>query len=91
MGECSAKLQIGDHKLVGIFIIVDIPNNHPLLGRDLLTEIGITLDALLKHDSVKAIGVQQTGTEDETVTEYADLFKKELGLLRGIEADVSVE
>ena len=50
-----------------------------------MTEIGITLDALLKHDSVKAIGVE------ETVTEYANLFKKELGLLRGIEADVSVE
>ena len=67
VGECSPKLQIGDHKLVGIFIIVDIPNKHLLLGKDLLTEIGITLDALLKHDSVKAIGVQQTGTEEEMV------------------------
>ena len=48
--------------------------------------MGITLDMLLKQDSVKANAVHQAGVEEEIVTEYSYLFKKELGLLRDIEA-----
>ena len=91
VGQCSANLQIGEHGLTGVFIIVDIPSKHPLLGRDLLTEMGITCETLLKPGSVKAVTAQQTCIEEEIVTEYKDLFKKELGLLSGIEAEVSVE
>ena len=65
MGGCSAKLQVGAHRLTGAFIIVDIPSKHPLLGRDLLTKIGITLDMLLKQDSVKPIALKQTYVEEE--------------------------
>jgi len=91
VGQCSANLKIGGHQLTGAFIIVDIPSKHPLLGRDLLTEMGITMDMLLNQDSVKAVEVQQICAEKEIMTEYKDLFVKELGLLRDIEAEVSVE
>ena len=69
MGQCSANLQIAEHGLTGVFIIVDIPSKHPLLGRDLLTEMGITCDTLLKPGSVKAVMAQQTCVEEEIVTE----------------------
>lgn len=90
VGQCNADLKVGEQQLTGIFIIVDIPSKHPLLGRDILSEMGITFDTLLKQGSVKAVSVQQTGVE-EIVAEYNDLFKKELGLLHDIEAEVSVE
>ena len=76
VGQCNAELKVGEHQLTGIFIIVDIPSKHPLLGRDILTEIGITFDTLLKQGSVKALSVQQTNVE-EIVAEYIDLFKKD--------------
>ena len=50
-------------------------SKHPLLSRDLLTEMGITLD------SVKAVTVQQTCVEEKIVKEYDNLFKKKLGSL----------
>ena len=87
----SVQCQVGAHRLTGSIIIVDIPSKYPLLGRDLLTEMDITLDMLLKQDSVKAIAMKQTGVEKEIVTEYNDMFKKELGLMRGIEVDIAVE
>ena len=40
VGQCKANLQIGKYCLTGTFIIVDILDKHPLLGRDLLMEIG---------------------------------------------------
>ena len=90
VGQCNADLKVGEHHIIGTFIIVDIPSKHPLLDRDILTEIGITFDMLLKQGSMKAIAAQHTGVE-EMVAEYDDLFKKELGLLQGIEAEVAVE
>jgi len=86
VGQCSADLKIGGCQLTGTFIIVDIPSKHPLLGRDLLTEMGITMDMLLKQDSVKAAEMQQICAEKKIMTGYKDLFVKELGLLRNIES-----
>ena len=91
VGQCKANLQIGKQHLTGTFIIVDIPSKHPLLGRDLLTEMGITMDTVLNQEPLETFAVQQTWGADDIVTEYNDLFKKELGLLRDMEADVAVE
>ena len=91
VGQCKANLQIGKQHLTGTFIIVDIPSKHPLLGRDLLTEMGITMDTVLNQEPLETLAVQQTWREDDIFTEYNDLFKKELGLLRDMEADVAVE
>ena len=33
VGQCSVKLRVGARHLTGVFIIVDIPSKHPLLGR----------------------------------------------------------
>ena len=91
VGQCKANLQTGKQHLTGTFIIVDIPSKHPLLGRDLLTEMDITMDTVLNQDSLETFAVQQTWGEDDTVTEYNDLSEKELGLLQDMEADVAVE
>ena len=89
--QCKANLQIGKQHLTGTFIIVDIPSKHPLLGRDLLTEMGITMDTVLNQEPLETFVVQQAWGADDIVTEYNDLFKKELCLLRDMEADVAVE
>ena len=90
VGQCKVDLKVGDQQLSGTIIIVDIPSKHPLLGRDILTDMGITFDKLLKQSSVKAISLEQS-TIEEIVTDYSDLFEKGLGLLQGIEAEVAVE
>ena len=61
-----------------------------MLGRDILTDMSITFDKLLKQSLVKAISLEQSAIE-EVVTDHSDLFEKGLGLLQGIEAEVAVE
>ena len=65
VGQCKANLQIGKQHLTGTFIIVDIPSKHPLLGRDRLTKMGITMDTVLNQELVKTLAVQQIWREDD--------------------------
>ena len=48
VGQCKVDLKVGDQQLYGTIIIVDILSKQPLLGRDILTDMGITFDKLLK-------------------------------------------
>ena len=91
VGQCKANLQIGKQHLTGTFIIVDILSKYPLLGRDLLTEMGITMDTALNQEALETFAVQQTWGADDIVTEYNDLFKKKLSLLRDMKAGVAVQ
>ena len=91
VGQCKANVQIGKQHLTETLIIVDILSKHPLPGRDLLMEMGITMDTVLNQEPLETFAVRQTWGEDDIVTEYNDLFKKELSLLQNVKADFAVE
>ena len=55
-------MQIGKQHLTGTFIVVDILSKHPLLGRDLFTEMGITMDTMLNQEPLETLAVQQKTT-----------------------------
>ena len=67
----------------GKFVIVDIPNDQlPLLGRDWLLKLKVRL---LGHNSIHEVD------EMSPKKEYPDVFRKELGLLQGIEAVIELK
>ena len=70
VGQCKVDLKVGprDQQLSGTVIIMDIPSKHPLLGRDILTDMSITFDKLLKQSSVKATSLEQSAIEEIVIT-----------------------
>ena len=69
-------------------MVVSITGKHPLFGRDWLQLLGIDLTALVNQYAKR---VHQVSECNSLLDEYADIFKKELGLLRDIEASITVE
>ena len=73
-------------------MVVDITGKYPLFGRDWLQQLGIDLTALVNQSAIQMHQVdQQLSEPDSFLIEYADIFKRELGLLRDIEATVTVQ
>ena len=86
--ECQAKIQINDQDFTATFIIVDIPTHYPLFGKDWLY--------LLDFDVAELIGkatasVAKCVNVESLFKDFADVFKDELGLLRGIEKKIIVD
>ena len=72
--------------ITGKFVIADIPNDQlPLLGRDWLLKLRLDWPALLGHHSVHKVD------EMSLKKEFCDVFKKELGLLQGVEAVIELK
>ena len=92
VGECHANIEFNGHKMKATFVVVDITGKHPLFGRDWLQQLGIDLTALVNQSAIQMHQVDQQLSElDSFLIEYADIFKRELGLLRDIEATVTVQ
>ena len=87
-GECCANVEFNGHNMKATFVVVSITGKHPLFGRDWLQLLGIDLTALVNQYAKQ---VHQVSESNSLLDEYADIFKKELGLLRDIEASITVE
>ena len=91
-GECCADLEFNGHKMKATSVVVDITGKYPLFGRDWLQQLGICLTALVNQYAMQVHHINhQVSESDRFLDEYADIFKKELGLLRDIEANITVE
>ena len=79
-GECRAQITINQRVFQATFVVVDVQKQLPLLGRDWMmkqaTQIHHTSESTLMAG---------------LMSELADVFRDELGVLKGIEANVSVE
>jgi len=89
-GECQANVKINHRVILATFVVVDVKKQFPLLGRDWM--------ALLQFDVVhlmdQATQVHLNSADNsslEVVADFADVFKDELGVLKGIEATIAVE
>ena len=82
-GECCADVEFNWHKMKATFVVVDITGKHLLLGKDWLQQLGIDLTALVKQYAKQVHHINhQVSEANGFLDEYADIFKKELGLLR---------
>ena len=91
-GECQAKVNINNRVIQATFVVVDVDEQLPLLGRgwmSLLQFDVINLVELVTHDQVRHTSVDTM--TNEIMTEFADVFKDELGILKGIEDVVTVQ
>ena len=92
VGECCADIEFNGHKMKATFVVVDITHKHPLFGRDWLQQLGIDLVTLVNRSAAQLHHIDhQVSESDRFLNEYADLFRKDLGLLRDIEATITVE
>ena len=72
------------------FVVVDITGKHLLFGRDWLQQLGIDLTALVNQYAMQVHHINhQVSESNRFLAGY--IFKKELGLLRDIEATITVE
>ena len=86
-GEIEVIVQKGQQTQKGTFVLVDNANGQlPLLGRDWLAKIRLNWSELLDMSrSVHKVDIQSLKEE------FADVFKEELGLLVGIEAEIELK
>ena len=85
-GEIKVVVTTDQQRINGKFVIVDIPNDQlPLLGRDWLLKLRLDWPRLLGHSSVHKVD------EMSLRKEFPDVFRKELGLLQGVEAVIELK
>ena len=91
-GEFQANVKINRRVIQTNFVVVEVEKQLPLLGIDLMT--------LLQFDVVTQIEqvtqVHHTAKLEDTMAnkimiEFADVFNDELGLLKGIQTNVTVD
>ena len=90
VGECQAKVKINNRVIHTTFVMVDVEKQLPLLSRDWMSLLQFDVTALMEHVTQLHHTSEDT-MATEIITEFADVFKDELGILKGIEATVTVE
>ena len=62
---------------------------YPLFGRDWMTLIGFNVSSLIQ-EATQVHNTTEVLTAESLCEEYSEIFKDELGILKGIEATISV-
>ena len=92
-GECKVKVRVNKCVVEATLVVVDVSTCYPLFGRDWMLLLGLDLTVLINEAA--QIHNVKAGTffssPDPLFTAYADVFEDRLGVLRGIEASVSVD
>ena len=89
-GECQTQVKINDRAIPATFVVVDVKKQFPLLGRDWMSLLHFDVVQLMDQ----ATQVHHTSFDSSStalVEEFSDVFKDELGVLKGIEATITVE
>ena len=88
-GEITLSVQTADHNLSGRFVVVgNVRNQLPLLGRDWLRRVKLDWTNLFSSMQLKSINV----VNNESIKgEFPEVFKEELGMLKGIEAEIELQ
>ena len=89
-GECYSHVSINQYVIQTTFVVVYVHNQLPLLGRDWMAELQFDVSRLINqatqiHHTSEAILATQV------LTEFSDIFKDELGVLKGIEANIAID
>ena len=83
-GQCQVTVKVNEGVIEASFVVVDVSTQYLLFGRDWMSLLGFDVSALIQTN----VG---GSTAEHLCSKYADVFKEDLGVLRGIEATVSVD
>ena len=90
-GQCQVTVKVNERVIEASFVVVDVSTQYPLFGRDWMSLLGFDVSALIQ-EATQVLSTSVGGsTADHLCSKYADVFKEDLGVLRGIEATVSVD
>ena len=88
-GQCQFTVKVNESMIEASFLVVDVSTQYPLFGRDWMSFLGFDVSALIE-EATQVLSTSVGGnTADHLCSKY-DVFKEDLGVLRGIEATVSV-
>ena len=88
-GEITLSTQTADQNLSGRFVVVDnVRNQLPLLGRDWLRRVKLDWTSLFSSMQLKSINVVNV---ESIKGEFPEVFKEELGMLKGIEVEIELQ
>ena len=88
-GKIEVTVQKKHQTMTGKFVLVGNANDQlPLLGRDWLCRLQLDWSELLKTVKTKAVHKLEVQSIKQ---EFADVFKEELGLLNGLEAEIELK
>jgi len=90
-GECHATVEVNDYVFEAVFIVVDMPTQYPLFGRDWMSCIGFDVTSLLQEATQVHCSSEGTMSVEAILSKYSNIFKDELGILKEIEASIDVE
>ena len=85
-GECQATVKINDRVIQAKFVVVEVEQQLTLLGRDWLTLLQFDVVTLMEQ----VTQVHYTSETTNLLTEFAEVFKEESGLPKGIQASVTI-
>ena len=89
-GECQTTVRINNHIISTVFVVVDVQEQFPLLGRDWMALLNFDLISLMRQ----ATAIYQMTADvvkNDLIEKFAEVFWDELGIWKGIEATVTVD
>ena len=89
-GQCLAKAKLNERIFEATFIVVDVSTQYPLFGRDWMALVEFNVSALIQ-EATQVHNTVETVSAEQLCNEYSEIFKDKLGVLRCIEATVSVD
>ena len=82
---------MNDCEIQVTFIVVDVSTRYPLFGRDWMYLLKFDVPELLKRATWNCKPCIGTLSSQSILSDYADIFREVLGLLKGIEASITVD
>ena len=79
-------MKVNEHVIKASFLVVDVSTQCPLFGRDWMSLLWFDVSALIQEATQVLNTSVGDSTADHLCSKYADVFKEDLGVLRGIEA-----
>ena len=89
--QCKVTVQVLGQKISATLIVVDVKNQIPLFGRNWMVSFRLDLSTILNHTLQVSHVTSNTAVIESLMSEFSELFKEELGVLKGIEATVKLQ
>ena len=77
-------MKVNERVIKASFVVVDVSTQYPLFGRDWMPLLGFDVSTLIQ-EATQVLSTSVGGsTAEHLCSKYADIFKEDLGVLRGI-------
>ena len=89
-GVCSSQITINQCVIQATLVVVDVHSQLPLLGRDWMALLQFDVSTLINQVS-QIHHMSGTTLATDIMAKSSDIFKDQLGVLKGIEANIAID